>query len=236
VDSDQEIRLVGFESAINRAISPTDRSTILKQLDDTTDILPKHSVITFKRKIEPLLIHSCLTAKCHNSDAAEMPLEIVSRTGTNFKRLSQRNLLQVLRYTDAGRPLESDLLKAAVRPHAGQAKPGIRLNSQQFRLLQQWLVEISVAPMASHPPPQYDSEMEMEVPGQSADDKPPERAPEMVGVAKLSKSGTDDENEGQKIETTSQSEQDPFDPEIFNRNHLKKESDDANGDGMERDQ
>lgn len=228
-DADLAIRLVGFESATNRAISPSDRSAILKQLDDTTDMLPKSSVITFKRKIEPLLIHSCFTAKCHDRHAAEMPLEIVSRSGTNLKRLSQRNLLQVLRYTDLSRPLESDLLKAAALPHAGQEKPIIRLNSQQFRILQQWLIEISVSPLADHPLPNHFFETELQVAELPGDDSMPERAPEMIGAFKLPRAieAVKQAEHEQENQPSSNLGKDPFDPEVFNRRNLKKETDDG---------
>ncbi|MEM7457318.1 MAG: hypothetical protein AAF456_23485 [Planctomycetota bacterium] len=130
------------------------------ELDDLTKSLGGDAVAFYKRRVEPVLVRSCFTAGCHNSGADAMPLQRVSRHSSIPRRMSQRNLYNIIRYADPNRPLSSILLSNAATPHGetGERHNGEFLdrNSKQFENLAIWLIMVSNDPNGNHQMPMPD--------------------------------------------------------------------------------
>ena len=90
-----QIQQVGYEAPIEIS----DRLKLIERLERATDSIDGEAVVMFKRKIEPLLINSCYTAKCHSNDSMPLPLATLGKSKRIPKRMSQRNLYNVLKFT-----------------------------------------------------------------------------------------------------------------------------------------
>ena len=144
-----KIAQVNFDEPLRKPAQPTP-----KQLDAMTDSLPGNAVAMFKRKIEPLLTRSCFAAGCHNPDS-KMPVMRLSAMRVMPRQMSQRNMHGALQFSNAYQPLESPLLKMSVTPHGGSQEPPLKLRSEPFNRLAQWLIAVSNSPMQLHKMPQW---------------------------------------------------------------------------------
>ena len=222
--SDSKVQLVGYEKAAQQLHA---RVAHAKRLKTMTKNMPDRSVVMFKRKIEPILIRSCYTAKCHDTNANVLPLKIAGHGTAIPKRMSQENLFQVLKFTDINRPLESKVLAAAALPHAGAEKPILKIDSLQFHYLRAWLISISSQPYDWHDLPQTFLVSDLEVITASDESnatpelntaKSPEKAPPAENFAPIPKQvGTKAKKTFEPTETTA----DPFDPKKFNQQYLR---------------
>ena len=213
-----QIQQVGYSAPIEIA----DRLKLIERLENATESIDGEAVVMFKRKIEPLIINSCYTAKCHSNDSMPLPLATLSKSQRIPKRMSQRNLYNVLKYTDFDRPMESKLLAAAALPHAGNSKPIIKINSPQFQNLKIWLIAISSKPFLYHPVPVnfYDADLKVRVNSDEESDlDSPNKAPVLHSIKKLPK--------GNSHQSDTANQSDPFDPKVFNRLYLKSKDEDA---------
>ena len=156
---DSEVRQVGFESPIKSPVLPdkmVEPQLSAKELDEFADSIPKSAVAHFKRKIQPLIIRGCMAAGCHSRNADVMPLFGSKLAQQIPRRQSQRNLHSIMKFADANEPMSSPLLKAATNPHGGLDKPVLRLESEQFYNLANWLVMVSNKPNSFHEIPKPD--------------------------------------------------------------------------------
>lgn len=214
-----------FNAALEkREAEASRRQQHLEKLNNVTRGLPGHSVVMFKRKIEPIVMRSCYTAKCHSNDIDSFRLQSAGNGISIPKRMSQANLYHVMKFTNSDRPLDSKLLAAAVQPHAGMEKPVVKIESEQFQLLRLWLISISNKPFQFHAIPQsfLTSDLVVETKDVS---NPKSNSKEFVNektaTSKIEPSSQqpekpiDQENSGKK--------EDPFDPEKFNRRYLNHE-------------
>ena len=245
-----KVQQVGYTAPIEIS----DRMKLIEKLERATDSIDGDAVVMFKRKIEPLLINSCYTAKCHSNDSMPLPLASLGKSHRVPKRMSQRNLYNVLKYADFERPMESKLLSAAVLPHAGQTKPIIKINTEPFKNLRVWLIGISSKPFIFHPVPTDFYEADLQVATETDDakvqekDKPnqdsvvsgtqPERAPSIEQVKKLpaidNVTAELAKNENTVTDTpvvksgtkisNPTASSDPFDPEVFNQRFRKQDT------------
>lgn len=226
LEADGEIRQVSFEQVVTEQ---RDRAKHVRRLDRATESLPREAVSMFKRRIEPMVIQSCMTASCHDSSAPAMPLRVVSRSSPIPKRMSQENLSQILDQVDLDRPLESPVLRAALSPHGNLDEPILRSESENSILLQQWLVMISSRPSAVQELPDW-YRPAMEPPENALVDQKavqqPVPAPELKNASPIPRAEPASEPGESKPETPASG--DPFDPEIFNRRYLKTDNQESN--------
>lgn len=210
-----QVLQVGYEAPVEIA----DRLKLIERLEQATDSIHGEAVVMFKRKVEPMLINSCYTAKCHSNDSMPLPLATLSKSQRIPKRMSQRNLYNVLKFTDFDRPMESKLLAAAALPHAGNPEPIIKLNSPQFQTLRVWLIGISSKPFLYHSVPEnfYASDLEVQVDGDTKQEaSSPDVAPVLHSIKKIPSNSNNKSESG-----------DPFDPEVFNRLYVKPKEEDS---------
>lgn len=209
-----EIKLVGYAQPVKEAeaqgvdIEDPDakkpKLASVEELDALVKSLPKPAVAMFKRKIEPLLVRSCYLAGCHRNSAKEMPLTRLAKGQLIPRRLSQRNLDSIMKYTDPNHPLESRLLAAAMKAHGGLEEPIIEQGTVQFNNLANWLIAISNQPNAKHEMPARD-EMTRSLPPIASSDEEQEEFDSVIEPE-------------QKTESL-----DRHDPARFNRQFLKRD-------------
>jgi len=120
-------------------------SLSLEQLDRMVRGLPAGSMENFTQTIQPILLNNCTTGGCHGplSDTKFRLLRIPSGRPPS-RRLTQRNLYEVLQWVDQAKPETSALLSVPLQPH-GKAKTAVFRDHQvaQYRRLVDWAFEVS---------------------------------------------------------------------------------------------
>jgi hypothetical protein len=109
------------------------------ELEETIKQLPVEGVSLFKRRVEPMLFKNCSNAGCHDPDKTRLPLQRLARGEGIPKRMSQQNLIQVLRFVGGGTESDAPLLLAATTPHGGAVAAPLKKDTDQYRLLSIWV-------------------------------------------------------------------------------------------------
>lgn len=123
------------------------------ELDRLVRGMPPGSVETFSSTIQPLLLNTCATNGCHGPQAnCEMKLVRVQIGKGANRRLTQRNLHNVLQMIDRLDPPGSRLLTAPIGPHGESGAP-IFTSKQavQYRQLVNWVSRVAQTPEAELP-------------------------------------------------------------------------------------
>ncbi len=198
-----------------------------EKLEAVLDTLPRESVETFTNVIQPLLLNSCSTGRCHGfaSDTAfQLHRVPVGRTST--RRSTLRNLHSTLAWLDRSDAAQSPLLIRARQVHGGAKEaPLSEHETQQWQNLIRWVVGISTPPA---PPRHASVEQNQELLMQTV----PRSAPPMVNSAELPKDVAADSPQavpkfGPREDKSSLAPQDDFDPAIFNRRYFPDRTEEA---------
>lgn len=130
------IKPVAYEEASPVAAAGT---LPVYELEETIKQLPVEGVSLFKRRVEPMLFKNCSNAGCHDPDKTRLPLQRLARGEGIPKRMSQQNLIQVLRFVGGGTESDAPLLLAATTPHGGAVAAPLKKDTDQYRLLAIWV-------------------------------------------------------------------------------------------------
>ena len=130
------IKPVAYEEATPVAAAGT---LPVYELEETIKQLPVEGVSLFKRRVEPMLFKNCSNAGCHVPDKTRLPLQRLARGDGIPKRMSQQNLIQVLRFVGGGTEENAPLLLAASTAHGGGVAPPLKKDTDQYRLLAIWV-------------------------------------------------------------------------------------------------
>jgi hypothetical protein len=130
------IKPVAYEEATPVAAAGT---LPVYELEETIKQLPVEGVSLFKRRVEPMLFKNCSNAGCHDPDKTRLPLQRLARGDGIPKRMSQQNLIQVLRFVGGGTEENAPLLLAASTAHGGGVAPPLKKDTDQYRLLAIWV-------------------------------------------------------------------------------------------------
>lgn len=130
------IKPVAYEEATPVAAAGT---LPVYELEETIKQLPVEGVSLFKRRVEPMLFKNCSNAGCHDPDKTRLPLQRLARGEGIPKRMSQQNLIQVLRFVGGGTESDAPLLLAATTPHGGAVAAPLKKDTDQYRLLSIWV-------------------------------------------------------------------------------------------------
>jgi hypothetical protein len=220
------IKAVSYEEPI--ASAPASSALPVPELEQLLKQLPTEGVSLFKRRVEPLLFRNCSNAGCHDPEKTRLPLQRLARGEGIPKRMSQQNLIQVLRFVGSGVEGDSPLLTASVTAHGGAVKSPLKLDSEHYRLLAAWVERMAIpsktAGIGQTHSPQFSAA------ALPAEDRPPADARPLVGSLMSPEPGPTASATETSLPVTrppeipqleKQSEAyiptDPFDPTIFNR-------------------
>ncbi|MBL9122233.1 MAG: hypothetical protein JNG90_01285, partial [Planctomycetaceae bacterium] len=132
-----------------------------QELERLVRSMPPGTMEGFANTVQPLLLNHCATAACHGAQAKNS-FKLVRGAGgaPPSRRVTQRNLHQLLAFIDRDNPSESRVLEAAGEAHGATQTPILKgRDSEQFRQLAQWVSQVSretpavepgVLPIPSH--------------------------------------------------------------------------------------
>jgi hypothetical protein len=209
------------------------------ELERITKRLPSTGSSMFKKRIEPLVFRNCANAGCHDAKSTEMPLMRLVRGEAIPKRMSQQNLYRVLSYAGSGEPESSPLLIAATTAHGGTAAAPLNVDSDQFLMLAEWVASMASPASGAGILPAI-SLRNQTGPNLKADTPPVDARPLTIAIPpgpseSVPKSTGNSSTSGQhsvpvipSLENSHETflPKDPFDPEIFNRQFLKRSNPD----------
>ena len=207
------------------------------ELDQMTRSMPKGTLGPYRTKLERIMTNSCSAANCHDSKSEVMPLLSFGRTKPITRRMSQRNLFETLKFIDRSDPFASPLLDAASKPHAGNDTPLLPEGSKHFEQLKLWLVMLSDDPEGNflayqnRNNPAFDRERSgssfpTTLPDEVSIDSTGQTIipvkPDPIGLQPMEESTVEIPNTIGEIPDLNATRgkykpNDPFDPEIFNR-------------------
>jgi len=224
------IKPISYEEPAQPA--PASAALPVPELEQLLKQLPTEGVSLYKRRVEPLLFRNCSNAGCHDPEKTRLPLQRLARGEGIPKRMSQQNLIQVLRFTGAGVEGDSPLLTAAATAHGGAVKAPLKLDSDHYRLLAAW-VERMAAPSLAAGIEQVHSPL-FSAASLPAEDRPPADARPLAGGPTSKQPGPlpaarertlpqQTAPEIPQLETQPDAfvPADPFDPALFNRRQQK---------------
>ena len=198
------------------------------ELEEKIKQLPVEGVSLFRRRVEPMLFKNCSNAGCHDPDKTRLPLQRLARGDGIPKRMSQQNLIQVLRFVGTGTEFDAPLLLAATSAHGGGVAPPLKKDTDQYRLLAIWVERMApktefagipqttstLFPSVEAPPQDLPPSDAQPLPANPAtapaslfpaNGQPKERSAELPTIPSL-------DGESEKFVPA-----DPFDPALFNR-------------------
>ncbi len=142
-----------LEPAPPAAPTAGEQAVSFEQLDRMVRAMPPGSVETFTQSIQPMLLNNCAAGGCHGLQAeAKLRLMRVPGGAPASRRLTQRNLSEVLQWVDRDHPDQSPLLTVPLEPH-GTAKTATIHDRQsiQYKRLVQWVYEVTRRPEVEVP-------------------------------------------------------------------------------------
>lgn len=209
--------------------------------------LPNGAVERFTRKVQPVLVNSCTTTGCHQAGGTEsFQLDRAILRGLSNRRSTMSNLAATLALVDREQPRSSLLLTIPRRTHGGMKRPvfGPRQDAA-FRHLEDWVA--LVTEKTAQPTAGQGAGRGIELASVKGDETQRWESPVMrvervsIGAveqaASQNEGATDEPADGAAAEdqvsfgNVSSSPvrigvklerwqpRDPFDPEIFNRQH-----------------
>jgi hypothetical protein len=207
-----------------------------RQLEETLEKLPKGSVEKFSVTIQPMLINRCGANGCHGP-AAKSSFHLLRPAAGQMmtKRFTQRNLFTVLQFMDKDEPEGSPLVTIPQERHGGAQSPVFDKRSRhQLDDLIAWAKHLSPKPPQVSLPSsvgpmqtllsQPDSTQRKPAVEQAGGKSPPSTSPRAEkGESRRPRAPRLPPPTDEKTEPGSREDftpRDPFDPEIFNRQHL----------------
>lgn len=180
----------------------------------------------FVSKIEPLMMNSCANTSCHGQETtSSFRLTHKWNLRGNTRHITDRNLEQVLRQIDPGKPENSPLLTVLNGSHGGYGQPVFRgaKADYQRKLLQQWTLAVGNSLLEN------DGQLtDNEKPVKPDDLIPPDEIQQVSHVMPVpalseDRSLRDPNRKDPLTEARKEQAHDPFDPDIFNRRVHGKE-------------
>ncbi len=109
----------------------------------------------FTSRVQPVLINRCGNSGCHRSPAESH--WNLTHMGVQVRppaRMTRLNLVATLKLVNQAEPLESDLLRYAVHPHAGRREPPLRrVDDVALDSLREWVHQVSMWDESNHAVP-----------------------------------------------------------------------------------
>lgn len=113
---------------------------------------PKWARVLFVRQVQPLLVHSCATAGCHQpgSSTEDFQLDRLAIDAAGHPDVTQRNLAATLTQIDWDSPGQSQLLQRAITAHGESGARQLEtISPHKIKLLQMWVEQLAAVNQAS---------------------------------------------------------------------------------------
>jgi hypothetical protein len=196
---------------------------------------------SFQTELTPIVVSRCGQSGCHGI-LSKNQFQVFQPVGQQAASLNERNLENVLRFIDADRPDQSDLLHFAVKPHGTQRNASFNLQREEDRLhldrISKWIQSLdSIKPKV---PSETQPNAVVQANHLATAESPPAAQSAVASSApKLSKPAKNGagsvvidagdlaeiEEEIRKLEKIAKNKPkdpaDPFDAKIFNSKHRK---------------
>lgn len=186
--------------------------------------LPDETMETFNKTIQPLLVRSCASVRCHGGESKNYLLTYSTMVKGFSSQATHRNLRATLAHIDFRDPEASPLLTMAIEAHGGSTKaPIVDARDKQFHVLAAWIEKLAASHAAQRPAtirPQDSTLRQV----RTAPDESDKAGPPDDEEIDISDAPTLESIRGAKKKTSNKPfvPKDPFDPEIFNRKHHGK--------------
>ena len=136
------------------AVPPSAEELAEQQKNDqqALDKAPKWARVLFVRQVQPLLVHSCATAGCHQpgSSIEKFQIDRLAIDAAGHPSVTQRNLAATLTQIDWDSPDQSQLLQQALTAHGdSDARHLEPLAPHKVKLLKMWVEQMATANQAS---------------------------------------------------------------------------------------
>jgi hypothetical protein len=198
------------------------------------DDLPPGAIELFTRRVQPILVNNCTTAGCHPPGSEQQfQLDRALLHGLANRRSTMKNLAATLAIVDHQQPHLSRLLTVPRQAHGGMRSPvfGPR-HVAAFSHVVDWVALVTKANTPEEEPALPTTQLDAEpAAAESLEDSRRTHAPALqIGgevILPLSAPQRDDPRGGGAVrkeirfgaQLRSWQPKDPFDPEIFNRQH-----------------
>jgi hypothetical protein len=127
--------------ATSKRVQPRDTITEIERLVRT---LPTEAVESFTSVAQPILVNGCATTGCHApGNTTTFTLLRLPANRPVSRRLTQRNLYNVVQLVDFKRPADSSLFKMAKEPHGPLKTPALGEAQSAYRELVQWVAALT---------------------------------------------------------------------------------------------
>lgn len=118
----------------------------LADLDRLARGLPSGTIESFTERVQPVMMNNCASAACHGPQSpSKLQLLRVPGGRPASRRLTQRNIQNLLPWINREQPGGSDLLKYASTAHASGKAPPLAPESAQYRRLMEWVYQVAHA-------------------------------------------------------------------------------------------
>ena len=173
----------------------------------TTQRVPQRARAMFVRQIQPMLVKSCAAAGCHQS-GLPFQLNRLAVVGAGHPQATQGNLASTLAQVDRQAPDKSELLSFASTSHgsrgAGSSRP---LKPRQIQMLRSWLEQLAATSRG------------FGFAEESAESLVRSRPLVRSRLTTVVQTASASSRPAQGVRTANVEIEDPFDPEVFNRQY-----------------
>ncbi len=215
----QLVKLAARTRLTNTVVSPSPEEVAQQQQLDEKILkkAPQWARVLFVRQVQPMLVHSCATAGCHQPGSSQenFQLDRLAIDAAGHPHVTQHNLAATLAQIDWDAPEQSQLLQQAHAAHgkAEKTSPG-PLPPHKMKLLKMWVEQLATVHRAQTEIDLLASKRDKILPDKTAT-PPLEKMPE-------------------KVQLTGYTQQDPFDAAFFNSRYGQKPATEAPTDEQKK--
>jgi hypothetical protein len=99
----------------------------------------------FIKRIQPMMVHSCATAGCHQPDTPRhLQIDRLALDGVGNPELIHRNLASTVAMLDLAEPEASRLISMGTTAHGRGRKQSRPLSPHQLEILRVWITQIAL--------------------------------------------------------------------------------------------
>lgn len=113
-----------------------------RQLDQLMNRVPDTVMENYTRYIQPLVVNGCTVSGCHLSNKNEFQLSRRSLNSPVGRRMTQRNLVTMIRWANRDHIESSELLQKAATAHGEMKEAPWHVDSRNYLWLKTWISQV----------------------------------------------------------------------------------------------